>query len=198
MQSFSDSNELIPYAEKFVKDKINRLEDVVNHCLYEIPGKPGLYATFPAIFYCFATIDLLGALYTGNATRNKGQAKKYMKKFMNYTPDQCYLLMNQFRHKIAHLTEPEPVIELKSKYIAWRYEHELSAEHLKIKKLPRKFRGTVTSKLSVECDHEFHICILGLVKDIKTSIEDYLRKLRTTPELQMHFDKAIREIYDYR
>ncbi len=201
MQIFSDQGELIQYAKKFVKDKVNRLEEVVKHCLYEIPDKPGVYATFPAIFYCFATIDLLGALYKGDATKYAGtstQATDYMQKFMSYTPDQCNLLMAQFRHKIAHLSEPKAVIESKGRYITWEYEHNRSRKHLTIEKLSRRSKIPITSQLSIECDHVFHISILGLVDDIKASVDLYLSELENTTALQNHFEKAMREIYDYR
>ncbi|MCJ7570303.1 MAG: hypothetical protein MUO82_00275 [Candidatus Thermoplasmatota archaeon] len=200
MQIFSKQTELIEYAKTYVKVKVNGLEEVVNHCLYPIPGKPGLYATFPAILYCFAIINLLGALYEGNATKSARifQAKKYMQKFMNYTPDQCDLLMDQFRHKIAHLSEPKAVIESKGRYIAWEYEHNRSQKHLTIEKLSGRSKIQITSRLSIGYDHVFHISIVGLVDNIKASVDLYLNELENTIALQNHFEKAVREIYDYK
>jgi hypothetical protein len=62
--------ELNKFANEFLNDLINRLEKDINHCL----RKP--YAPFPAIIYCLATIDLLGALYTGEAAgKLKGKQK---------------------------------------------------------------------------------------------------------------------------
>ena len=56
MKSFSDINELKNVAKSFLTERTNALYKDVVHCL----TPP--FAPFPAIVYCFSTIDLLGAL----------------------------------------------------------------------------------------------------------------------------------------
>jgi len=79
MRLFSEQRELIKYARKFLSDRINSLENDVRRCISE--SGPYAPAPFPALLYCFATIDLLGALYSGNAARNaptSPQSREYM------------------------------------------------------------------------------------------------------------------------
>jgi hypothetical protein len=112
---FSETNELIQFARKFINNRVDSLEKDVSHCL----RKP--FAPFPAILYCFSTIDLLGALYagqgaekdpaTGNKVNTTANSKRYMEKFMNYTEEQRHLLMDIFRHKLVHLAQPKAVIK---------------------------------------------------------------------------------------
>lgn len=87
---------------------MDSLENDVRHCLQEP------YAPFPALLYRFSTtIDLLGALYAGDATKNAAttrQSADYMQRFMNYTEEQSHLLQSLFRHKIVHLAQPKAVV----------------------------------------------------------------------------------------
>ena len=108
---FTEQNELIRFAEGFVTTRIEALEKDVAHCLCEP------YAPFPAITYCFATVDLMGALCNGDASekaRTSPQTVDYMKRFMHYTAEQTDLLMKVFRHKIVHLAQPNCRLHPKS------------------------------------------------------------------------------------
>jgi hypothetical protein len=198
MQRFTEQNELIRFAKDFVATRIEALENDVAHCLIE-PCAP-----FPAIVLCFATIDLLGALYSGNASKEASTTKQstdYMKHFMGYSEEQNRLLMNIFRHKIVHLAQPKPVIEDGKKKVAWRYWHDKSEQHLKLTKLKEQFRLQLTSSWEIAADHKFEISITHLVKDIAASVRNqngYLHILTTDTDLQEKFKKAILEIYDYK
>jgi hypothetical protein len=86
MLLFSDERELLDFAEKMLRDRIDSLENDVDRCLTSKPnlGRP---APFPALLYCFSTIDLLGTIYEGNATRRaptSDQSKNYMTRLMRY------------------------------------------------------------------------------------------------------------------
>ena len=63
--SFANNQVLMQFAEDFlVKDRLRTLEYDVNRCLaYDHSG----YSPLPALMYCFSMVDLLGALYAGNA-----------------------------------------------------------------------------------------------------------------------------------
>jgi hypothetical protein len=76
-RTFKNQTALLSFARKFLRQRIMSLNKDVKHCLRE-PCAP-----FPAILYCFSTIDLLGALYQGQAekkitlkTRASGKPKK--------------------------------------------------------------------------------------------------------------------------
>lgn len=196
MLKFVEQIELIRFAKDFIKKRIDSLDKDVRHCLQEP------FAPFPALLYCFSTIDLLGALYTGDATRNApttGQSANYMQYFMNYTEEQSRLLQSLFRHKIVHLAQPKAVIEDNSRRICWRYWHESQEHHLKLMKLPQGSKVQLTSSCEILCDYEFNISISHLVKDIRDSVErpnGYLTSLQKKPDLQDCFEKAIAQIYD--
>jgi len=196
MRKFAEQRELIKFAKDFIKERIDSLDKDVRHCL-QVP-----FAPFPALLYCFSTIDLLGALCAGDATRNAPttcQSADYMQRFMNYTEEQSRLLQSLFRHKIVHLAQPKAVIEDNSRLICWRYWHESQEHHLKLVKLSQGSKVQVTSSWEISCDYEFNISISHLVKDIRDSIESpngYLTSLQKIPDLQDRFEKAIAQIYD--
>jgi len=190
MCKFTDKRELIRFANVFIKERVDSLDKDVRHCLQ----KP--FAPFPALLYCFSTIDLLGALYGGNATGNTvSQSKLYMKDVMHYCDDQIYLLQNQFRHKIVHLVQPKPMVQYKNQLICWLYDHNNQDIHLKL--IPVKQSSNVQDTYS--CDFVFAVSIFHLMKDIKDSVESsngYLARLLKEQDLQKNFEKAIKQIND--
>ena len=195
MPIFRDKAELLAYAENFTKVRLDSLQKDVNHCL-KYP-----YAPFPALLYCFSTIDLLGALYRGNATKDANtslQSADYMKDFLRYTDEQARLLQKIFRHKIVHLAQPKPIIEDDSRMVAWHYYHDNKTEHLKLKKLQKPVKYTVTGSWTMFYDYEFGVSIKHIVDDIRQSLEDtskgYLESLSRNSSLQSLFRKAIEEI----
>jgi hypothetical protein len=133
--TLSIGTDFLRFATEFLSMKMRSLDKDVNHCL----NSP--YAPFLAITFCLSTIDLLGALYIGQAAsspvRVKSQKKprwmqpkttknsaKYMKRFMYYRSETIRLLQSVFRHKLVHLAQPKRVIEDNQRIIAWRYYHK--------------------------------------------------------------------------
>jgi hypothetical protein len=195
MRRFTEQNELIDFAKEFVTTRIEALQNDVAHCLREP------YAPFPAIVYCFATVDLLGALCAGDASRKANTSQQsidYMRRFMHYTDEQTNLLMVIFRHKIVHLAQPKAVSEYNGRKVAWRYWHDNTEGHLKLTKLKEPVQLQLTSSWVVTADHEFEFSIAHLVKDIAASVHEpggYLHTLATITDLQDRFEKALSEIY---
>jgi hypothetical protein len=195
MRNFAEQNELIRFAKEFVVTRIDALEKDVAHCLSEP------YAPFPAVVYCFATVDLLGALCAGDASKKaptSQQSTEYMRRFMHYTDEQTKLLMSIFRHKIVHLAQPKAISEYNGKKVAWRYWHDNAERHLKLTKLKEPGQLQLTSSWVVTADHEFELSISHFVKDISDSVREpggYLHTLLTDTDLQDRFEKAISEIY---
>jgi hypothetical protein len=176
--------------------RINSLEKDVNHCLQ------GQLAPFPALLYCFATVDLLGALFSGQADNKKArtteQSISYMTSLMNYTFGTAEILLNLFRHKLIHLAQPNPVIQHDSESLTWRYHHDDRQFHLKKDPLPQNLTISVTPSRSKTVTHEFNISIMDFVRDIKDSVyrlSGYLDLLGKTPHLQDRFESAIEQIY---
>jgi hypothetical protein len=79
---------------------MNSLKNDVNHCVKIEP-----YAPYPALIYCFSNIDLLGALYGGEAGKNANttqqQSKNYMKCFMGYSELQSTLLQAKIAFQLC-------------------------------------------------------------------------------------------------
>jgi len=120
MRRFAQQTELITHARDHIENRVNSLEKDVRHCLQ------GELAPFPAILYCFSTIDLLGAFVCGRADKKApttAQSIHYMTSFMGYTTENANLLLNLFRHKLVHLAQPDPIVRRDSELITWRYYH---------------------------------------------------------------------------
>lgn len=110
---FTTPQGLLDFAVKFLGERVNSLKRDVQIYINEI-------LPFPALLYCFATVDLLASLYKGDATgdtRTYGKdvgttrkAKKYMTEIMKYPEYESTLLQDQFRHKIVHLAQPQAVV----------------------------------------------------------------------------------------
>jgi hypothetical protein len=86
--TFRDKVELMSIANKFVvDDRLDSLENDVYGCVPKDQDKSGrtCSAPFPAFLYCFSIIDLLGALYAGNARSGNTtkQSEDYRQTFSN-------------------------------------------------------------------------------------------------------------------
>ena len=195
MRRFVQQTELISYARDFVGERIISLEKDVMHCLQ------GQLAPFPALLYCFAIIDLLGALASGRADKNAPttqQSISYMTNFMNYTFENADILLNLFRHKLVHLAQPKSVVRRDPELITWKYYHDNKLIHLKKIQLPQNTNVSISSIWTISITHEFNISIMDLVRDIRDSTirpNGYLDLLEKTPHLQDRFEMAISQIY---
>ena len=193
---FTDQHELIQYVWDFLRERCASLQKDVNHCLN------GMFAPFPAILYCFSTIDLLGALYVGNAKSGcptTKQSADYMQRFMNYTQQQAELLQQLFRHKLVHAAQPRAVVKYSGKVVSWGYEHDNRAKHLLLEDLPTGRKVTITPTWGISCDQIFWLSILDFARDVCESVEwpgGYLSTLERTPDLQDHFERALTHLFD--
>jgi hypothetical protein len=200
---FSNASELVNFADKFIlKERLPSLKKDVEACLKE-------ECAFPALLYCFANIDLLGALYKGYATntsQTRGNFNEYVCRFMrnggqhSYTRDQAELLQDIFRHKIVHLAQPKLIINRKPRKIGWVYVQPDTSDHLEIVRT-----GTLRNKLlapyDMYYDHLFIISITRLVNDIVDSVirtpDGYFPRLKTGyRKMQTNFSNAIEQIYN--
>jgi hypothetical protein len=168
LRRFAQQAELVGYARDFVGEKISSLEKDVNHCLQ------GQLAPFTALLYCFAVVDLFGALASGRADKNASttqQSISYMTSFMNYTSENAEIVLNLFRHKLVHLAQPNPVIRRDGELITWRYHHDNKQYHLKKIQLPQSYTAQISSIWTISITHEFNISIMDFVREIKDSAQ---------------------------
>jgi hypothetical protein len=202
---FPDKNELKRFARYFLKERLDSLQKDVIHCLQQP------YAPFPAILYCLSTIDLLGALNAGQASKkdpktNKhvdttANSKQYMRQYMGYTDDQINILVDLFRHKLVHLAQPRPCISYNNKVVVWEYVHNYTTKHLLLEEAPPNSKIQIKSDWSISVQQIFTIGIMQLKDDIQDSVYRHRGYLdlfeRNTSNLQDMFEKAIEEIYQY-
>lgn len=202
--NFSDNLERLEYARCFVNNRINSLKNDIDVCLSN--KQP---ATFPALIYCFSTIDLLGVLSFGDGLgRRNGKvnsylcsggnyewigvtemSKRYMIDFMKYSYKSVEKLQNVFRHKLVHLAIPSP-----SEKVGWEIQHRSNC-HLAFETLKKKELIITWLNIEVEIKYKFYIGIWNLFEDIDISTKRYLMDIEKNSHLQMCFDNAINNIY---
>jgi len=193
---------LIEFSEHFLKNwKIQSLDYDIKRCIKKENGNS---SPLPALMYCFAIIDMMGALIAGEAIKGNttGNSKKYLLDFMNYPKDETNLLWDKiFRHKITHLSTPETGIRYQGKIISWNLHDENPSNHLKI--IWNKETITIGNNCGrIKIHGKFVINIIKLKEDIIDSIlrpkDGYLERLKTDKNLQKNFKTAINQIYEVR
>lgn len=199
MGTFKDQAELIATAKQLIDERIASLEKDVNHCL-----TPPL-APIPAISYCFSTINLLAELSVrkraGHSIDSNYQTETYMQTYMKYIPEQTELLMQIYRHKVAHLAIPNPLyIDRRGRRVTWHYWHKSEPMHLRLEQVPATSVMTIPPSWSIPYEYIFHLSITQFVNDIKKSLDDgsgngYLVELQTKQDLQDTFKNAMCELY---
>jgi len=197
MSIFTSDKDLLVFAEAFLEErKISLIRDTEN-CLTGT-------APFPAIIYCFSVIDLMGALSSGEATKEADTgkiAREYMLNFMGYTNDQVNMLQKVFRHKIIHLSQPLFVTKDGVNKIAWAQHNDNRKEHLKIEiglagqdiQAPAGIPINLFTR-PIRYNATFIVSIKSLAEDICKSIDIYISVLKNDTALQHNFDKAIEVI----
>jgi hypothetical protein len=198
--TFKDASELMSFANKFVVD--DRLNSLELRCVPRVQDKSEgtEYAPFPALLYCFSIIDLLGALYAGNA--GSGQTVKnsenYMKDFLKYPLDKLQLLQKIYRHKIVHLSHPKSAMSYNNQIITWKHDENDLSKHLTISITA----GTIDiyGKTKIQRDGLYIVSIWALKNNIKDSVlrsgNGYLARLSTEIDFQKKFTQAVNQIFD--
>lgn len=180
-----EANEIITNARNFLKERTDSLKNDCDHCLFKDHPAP-----FPALLYCFATIDLLGALYAGDASevaKTTENSLKFMTGVMKYPELQAKLLQKVFRHKLTHLAQPNPVTEYNgNKYMWWECHESRRNSHLKIENTGNKN------------EFIFKISIKDFLDDIIDSVwgvSGYLGQLSSNVgNMQTNFQNAYEQI----
>ena len=118
-------NEISTSARNMLKARTDSLQNDVKRCCFA-ECKDTQFAPFPALLYCFSTIDLLGSLYGGDAQSSRGisdRSKMYMAEIMRYPEGKAELLQKVSRHKIVHLAQPNPEIRHTDRLYIWCLKH---------------------------------------------------------------------------
>jgi hypothetical protein len=198
---FNNPTDRISFAQRFLHERLDSLKKDVTICIEQT-------CPFPALLYCFSTIDLLGSLYEGEATGNTKvhgkrasptrKAKKYMMNVMKYPKSETKLLQNQFRHKLVHLAQPNTITYDNSikRMIGWRLNNRYNGKHMIVELLPSKRNVLTLAPYKMEAEAVFTISLQKLLEDILNSSHDYLEMLKNSVRLHKNFDDAICDVYD--
>lgn len=184
--------------EETIRERADSLQKDVRACLEKD-------APFPAMLYCFATVDFLGAVAFGNASSHApttAQAANYMKQFMGYSEEQVRLLQKQFRHKLVHLAQPAPLVRDVGRLIAWRYWHDNADVHLKLipfgsAKWHEPWEFAVWFAGMFPVDYEFNLSITHFASEIVSSAigpQGLIVQMRQNAALQDNVRRAINQI----
>lgn len=176
---FKDPSELMAFARDFiVRNRLNSLANDVKRCFPQkmINNEEPDPAPFPALMYCFSIIDLLGALYTGNARSDKTteNARKYMERFfLKYPQDKRRLLWQIYRHRLVHLSQPKYAMLHEQKILGWMHNENERHNHLEIVFEEKIVDIPINDKIKVakiHCDGYYNISVHRLKDDIIDSV----------------------------
>lgn len=100
-------------ARRMFRDRLDSLENDLKRCYWPLsePAAPGP-AFFPAVMYCFATLDYFSSFWAGsNRTAPKGQTQTdrmgaFLEKFLYYARRESQIALHFWRHKLMHTAEP--------------------------------------------------------------------------------------------
>ena len=204
MYFLGNEDDVLAFGSAVLKERLGSLENDVNRYLSEILADMPEHtqpAPFPALLYCFSTVELLGALLAGDASDHaltSPQTKEYMTRFMGYTKQQADLLVHLFRHKLAHLAQPAPFIEMDGKHISWHVHHSNPEKHLTLERLAESQEVILTPTVFIYFDYIFHLGIIEFLSDIHESVyksNGYRDSLNRIPDLKRKLDSAMADIY---
>jgi hypothetical protein len=191
--AFKNQNELISYANWFVKERIEVFRKDVSICL--TPDKNRRHAYMPALLTCISLLELLSGLYTGKLKNIRlSGLLKYSQRFLDsnlYSADLISVLYEMFRHKIAHELYKKP-----QRLITWQVFAESRDFPIEI----IQTSGTLTRRppWPVKFTHKCIVSIYRLKVDfVKSAIETggYLSFLRTDVQSQTNFEKCMLEYF---
>jgi hypothetical protein len=101
-------------ARALFRAKIDSVRKDVNRCFWPI-ADPAVRdpALFPAVIYCFATVDYFSGFWAGwnkKPPRKTDNQNKRMMGFLNayllYPPKEARIAIDFWRHKLMHTSEP--------------------------------------------------------------------------------------------
>jgi hypothetical protein len=211
MNKFKNQRELVSYARRFVKERIEVFGKDLSICLNADAN--GRHAYMPALISCISLLELLSGLHAGKLEfiGLKGIID-YTKKFMDtnvYSSDRLAVLYEGFRHKIAHVTQPYGVFDTFKiarknpqflnnghRLITWRVN--ATNRYPPIDIVPEN--GTLTKRppWPVKYSHRCIVSIYRLKVDIPRSAlgtGGYLENLKIDPQARNNFEKCMQEFF---
>jgi hypothetical protein len=206
---FVSERDLVDFARRFLRDRVNLLNKDVNICL--TANKQGSHAYFPALMTCISFLDLLSGLHAG---RLKGhglpELVTYVACFMNvarYPELELSVLYEMMRHKIAHLGHPYVVFDSHSSTklkrfarmrVTWALYAAARSSPLELLCCPGSRLEKTIRPWDVQYDHRLNISIRSIKADAVRSIRGpngYCANLIADAEAKKRFAACMKEYY---
>lgn len=125
-----------------------------------------------------------------------------------YNEYQTSLLQKIYRHKVVHIAQPRPLIEIGTNKITWRYDDEDLTRHLNMETTPNPQPITAfLTPYQMYFNQIFVISILKLAQDVEDSVirpsDGYWDMLLNNSlvegrALQDRFRDAVSDMYDVK
>jgi hypothetical protein len=180
------------FAREFFDNRLETFRKDIAICLTS--NKRGEHAYFPALMTCIAFAELLGSLYAGRLhSQGLNKLQKYAKEFMEPEYKDAHVLELFYlclRHKVAHLAYPYAVFDTHSgpetplrkqprRFVTWAIHEFEQRPPIKITDYPTPQPVKTPTPWNVTYDCLIDVHVPTLAKDIETSIERYLQRLRS-------------------
>lgn len=176
---------------RLFRQRIGSLDNDVRRCFWPIPQGPG-EAFFPAVMYCFATLDYFSSCWAGwnRSGLRKDQTARlidFMTKFLLYGRKEATLAVHFWRHKLMHTSEPRVLRNRNNDEVyRWRTGTGLD-HHMELATLPdRQYRLDFDPLVFLE---DLRSAILGP--------SGYFDQLRHSGELQGKYEACFKEMDTY-
>lgn len=180
----------IAQARLVFRERIDSLEQDINRCFWTIsePGAPGP-AFFPAVMYCFATLDYFSSHWEGwNQRAPKGRTQTnrmalFEERYLLYGRKESQIAIHLWRHKLMHTAEPRLLRDKKTgEEYSWSIG-DTSQHHMLLRAIhPKKF--------------DLYFCPPVFVRDFRVGVfgpDGYFHQLRTNPALQANYRQCVSE-----
>lgn len=209
IRPFKTDKQIASFAAWFLKSRAQGFSKDINICL--TASESGNHAYLPALFTCISFLDLLAGLYAGNVNNHsRKEFLKYCADFLDsqkYAPSNLAILYEGFRHKLAHLSQPYPVFDTKTKpslslppkRIAWSIYAARRSRPLELLKYdPARVLRTTTTPWPVPYDHRLSISVRAFATDARKTLigrEGYIQKIRDSADLRTKFAECMKLFY---
>jgi hypothetical protein len=181
-------------ARDVFRDRVDSLENDVNRCFWPIsdPGAPGP-AFFPAVMYCFATLDYFSSFWAGwnrSAPQGENQTARmvaFQEKYLLYPRKESQIAIHVWRHKLMHTGEPRLLRDpsTNEEYL-WSTGGSRQNHMRLISESPKRFL--------------LHFCPLVFSRDLRDGVfgpEGYFHQLHGCRSLQENYRKCLAEFASY-
>lgn len=182
-------------ARDIFRDRVDSLEHDITRCFWPIsePGAPGP-AFFPAVMYCFATLDYFSSFWAGwnrQAPQGQNQTDRmvaFQERYLLYPRKENQIAIQFWRHKLMHTAEPRLLRDPATNEEYYWSTGANPQNHMRLVAAgPQKFA--------------LHFCPPAFARDLREGIfgpDGYFHQLRgDSAALQTHYRKCFAEFEGY-